>query len=115
MFIVFLVVIFVGNFFKSVYIFEFFFLVIIILLGRFSFFGGVGLSGGGNLKNKLFVWVECELWKCKVEKLEEMSKRVEKEDKEDKDKVKKVGKDELEKWGKKRDMEKGVLRKELEK
>lgn len=111
-FIVFLVIILVGNFLKSVYTSESSSSATTTLSGRSSSSGGAGSSGGGNSKNKLPAWVERELRKRKAEKPEETSTRVEKEDK---DKAKKAGKDELEKWGKKRDTEKGVLRKELEK
>lgn len=59
--------------------------------------------------------MERELRKRKDEKPEETSKRVGKEDKADRDRAERAGKEEFEKWGKKRDKEKGMLRKELEK
>ncbi|KIR42198.1 hypothetical protein I307_00672 [Cryptococcus deuterogattii 99/473] len=109
-FIIFFIIILVGNFLKTVYSSE-------SSLGNSS--GKSEGSSGGNRSNKLppttTAWVERELRKRKTEEPKETIKRVEKEHKDEEDKVKKAGKDELEKWGKKRDKEKEMLKKELEK
>ncbi|OWZ58276.1 hypothetical protein C368_00434 [Cryptococcus neoformans 125.91] len=103
-FIILLIIILVGHFLKCVYTIE-------------STTTTTTVSGGssGDSNKLLPTWVERELRKRKDEKPEETSKRVGKEDKADKDRAERAGKEEFEKWGKKRDKEKGMLRKELEK
>lgn len=107
-FIILLIIILVGHLLKRVYTIE---------STMTTTTTTTTASGGssGNSNKLLPTWVERELRKRKDEKPEETSKRVGKEDKADRDRAERAGKEEFEKWGKKRDKEKGMLRKELEK
>lgn len=106
-FIILLIIILVGYFLKRVYTFE------SMTTTTTTTTASGGSSGDSN--KLLPTWVERELRKRKDEKPEETSKRVGKEDKVDRDRAERAGKEEFEKWGKKRDKEKGMLRMELEK